>query len=120
MLNITGQNIELTDAIKQRIQDKFNKLTKRFSIVSANTYISVANKQTRCLIEVTSADYGKLSAEDTSEDFYNTANATFDKLTRQLNDAKEKSKGKGRSSIRRNQSEADAPETTDDITVATA
>lgn len=119
MLNITGQNIELTDAIKQRIQDKFNKIKNRFPIVSANAYLSVENKQTRCLIEVNSADYGRVSAEDTSDDFY-TSNAVFDKLTRQLNDAKEKAKAKGGSSIRHNPAESDTSDNNTEVDTTTA
>lgn len=100
MLNITGQNIELTQSIKQRIEERFKKVEKRFPINSANVCVSLTNKKIRCSIDVSSNDYGKVSAEDISEDFYTTANHAFEKLTRQLNDAKEKHKNKGGDTIR--------------------
>lgn len=99
MLNISGQNIDLTPSIKEMIGKKYKKIESRFMANKAEFQFSKTKETFRCHLEVTTHQFGKFSAESKGDDFYKTSTETFNKIERQLNDAKNKSNAKGKERI---------------------
>tara|TARA_B100000749_G_C18447572_1_gene474924 strand:+ start:2469 stop:2828 length:360 start_codon:yes stop_codon:yes gene_type:complete len=99
MLNISGQNIDLTPSIKDMIGKKYKKIESRFMANKGEFQFSKTKDTFRCHLEVTTHQFGKFSAESKGDDFYKASAETFNKIERQLNDAKNKSSAKGKERI---------------------
>lgn len=89
--HIRGENIAITDAIRDYAETKLNKLEKYFSEdvtvhVTAKVY---PNKQAKAEVSIPSKKV-TLRAEETSNDWYNSLNVVVDKLERQIRKQKTK------------------------------
>ncbi len=93
LINISGHHLDVTEAIKDYVNNKLNKLTlHNDSISSINVILSVDKliQKAEANIHVSGKD---LFAEATSEDLYTAIDSLSDKLDRQII----KHKGKHRS-----------------------
>ena len=89
--HIRGENIAITDAIRDYAETKLSKLEKYFSEdvtvhVTAKVY---PNKQAKAEVTIPHKDV-TLRAEETSNDWYNSLNVVVDKLERQIRKHKTK------------------------------
>lgn len=89
--HIRGENIAITDAIRDYAETKLSKLEKYFSEdvtvhVTAKVY---PNKQAKAEVTIPSKTV-TLRAEETSNDWYNSLNVVVDKLERQIRKHKTK------------------------------
>ncbi|MDX1570678.1 MAG: ribosome-associated translation inhibitor RaiA [Xanthomonadales bacterium] len=89
-VNLTGQNIDLTDPIRQYVETKFDRIRRHFdNLIDAHVVLNV-EKQTHH-VEATLAISGrKIFAESTDGDMYAAIDAMIDKLDRQVLKHKEK------------------------------
>ncbi|PWF99416.1 ribosome hibernation-promoting factor, HPF/YfiA family [Levilactobacillus bambusae] len=97
--NIRGENIEVTDAIRDYVEKRISKLEKYFdSSVNANAHVNLKvypNKTSK--VEVTiPMPYLTLRAEETSPDLYASVDLVTDKLERQIRKYKTKVNRKSR------------------------
>ncbi len=83
-MNLTGKNMEVTEALKKVTDKKIGKLDKYFQKdVVANITFSV--EKNRQIIEVTINLPGTiLRAEESSDDMYTSIDKTVDVLERQI------------------------------------
>ena len=89
--HIRGENVAITDAIRDYAETKLSKLEKYFSEdvtvhVTAKVY---PNKQAKAEVTIPHKDI-TLRAEETSNDWYNSLNVVVDKLERQMRKHKTK------------------------------
>lgn len=89
--HIRGENITITDAIRDYAETKLNKLEKYFSEdvtvhITAKVY---PNKQAKAEVTIPHKNI-TLRAEETSNDWYNSLNVVVDKLERQIRKHKTK------------------------------
>lgn len=89
--HIRGENIAITDAIRDYAETKLSKLEKYFAEdvtvhVTAKVY---PNKQAKAEVTIPHKDV-TLRAEETSNDWYNSLNVVVDKLERQMRKHKTK------------------------------
>ena len=69
-IKITGRNIELTDGIKDAVEDKLNKLEKYFT-PDTDVYVTLSVEKERQKVEVTIPMKGNIvRAEQVSNDMY--------------------------------------------------
>lgn len=89
-INITGHHIEITDALKDYVTEKMQKLTRHFDhVTNAHVILTVEKQEQKA--EATVHVSGKdLFAEVISEDMYASIDGLVDKLDRQLIKHKEK------------------------------
>ncbi|PSW09570.1 ribosome-associated translation inhibitor RaiA [Photobacterium sanctipauli] len=84
--NITGKNLDITPAIRERIEFKFKKLEKyQVPFISQQAAISTEpNRQFK--VEISAAiPGGQLVASAEQDDMYGAITEVFQKLERQLN-----------------------------------
>lgn len=103
--HIRGENITITDAIRNYTETKLSKLEKYFSEdvtvhVTAKVY---PNKQAKAEVTIPSKDV-TLRAEETSNDWYNSLNVVVDKLERQIR--KHKTKVQKRNHVEKSHNES--------------
>lgn len=89
--HIRGENIAITDAIRDYAETKLSKLEKYFSEdvtvhITAKVY---PNKQAKAEVTIPHKNI-TLRAEETSNDWYNSLNVVVDKLERQIRKHKTK------------------------------
>ncbi|GEO66662.1 ribosome hibernation-promoting factor, HPF/YfiA family [Levilactobacillus spicheri] len=97
--NIRGENIEVTDAIRDYVQKRISKLEKYFeNNVEAIAHINLKVYQNKTAkVEVTiPLPYLTLRAEETSPDLYASVDLVTDKLERQIRKYKTKVNRKSR------------------------
>jgi putative sigma-54 modulation protein len=95
-LNITGHHVELTDALRTYVNDKFQRIERHFeNVIHVHVILSVEKleQKAEATMQVNGA---KLHAEDTHSDLYAAIDGLIDKLDRQVLRHKEKSKENGR------------------------
>lgn len=97
--NIRGENIEVTDSIREYVTKRISKLEKYFeNSVEATAHINLkvySNKDAK--VEVTiPLPYLTLRTEETSPDMYSSADLVTDKLERQIRKYKTKINRKSR------------------------
>jgi len=89
--HIRGENITITDPIRNYAETKLSKLEKYFSEditvhITAKVY---PNKQAKAEVTIPSKNV-TLRAEETSNDWYSSLNVVVDKLERQIHKHKTK------------------------------
>ena len=104
--HIRGENIAITDAIRDYAETKLSKLEKHFSEdvtvhVTAKVY---PNKQAKAEVTIPSKNV-TLRAEETSNDWYNSLNIVVDKLERQIR--KHKTKVQKRNRVEKTHDDSD-------------
>ncbi len=105
-IQITGRNIELTDAIRGMVNEKFKKLERHFNHI---THIHVTLKVNKVDRSKPKGDIRKLQsakalillpskheivAEESTDDLYSSIDLLVDSLDRQLKDTNQKMKTK--------------------------
>jgi putative sigma-54 modulation protein len=83
-LQITGHHVEVTEALKNYVNDKFAKLERHFDQVIDTHVILQVEKLAQKAEATVQVNGAKLFAEDTQEDLYAAIDALIDKLDRQL------------------------------------
>lgn len=89
-INITGHHIEITDALRDYVTEKMQKLTRHFDhVTNAHVILTVEkqNQKAEATVHVSGKD---LFADHTSEDMYASIDGLIDKLDRQVIKHKEK------------------------------
>ncbi|AIJ08699.1 ribosome hibernation promoting factor [Edwardsiella anguillarum] len=91
-LNITGHHLEITDAIRQFVSEKFAKLEQYFDRIN-QVNVTLSIEKVDHIAEATVfINGGELHASAQQEDMYAAIDALIDKLARQLNKHKDKLK----------------------------
>lgn len=103
--HIRGENIAITDAIRDYAETKLNKLEKYFAEdvtvhITAKVY---PNKQAKAEVTIPHKDV-TLRAEETTSNWYNSLNVVVDKLERQIR--KHKTKVQKRNRIKKTHDES--------------
>lgn len=81
---ITGKNIEVTEALKERVIKKIGKLDKFFNS-ETEAHVTLSVQRTRQIAEVTISFNGiVLRAEEPNDDMYTSIDRTVDLLERQI------------------------------------
>lgn len=85
-INIRGKKLELTDAIKNYVEEKIGRIDKYFknkNDITANVLVKIrGNKQ---VVEVTINTHGLiLRGEETNDDLYAAIDIVSDKIERQI------------------------------------
>lgn len=89
-LNITGQHIDLTEAMQEYVKTKITKLERYFdNVTNVHVILSVEKKNQKAEATVHVAG-GDLFAESTDENMYAAIDSLVDKLDRQIKKHKEK------------------------------
>jgi putative sigma-54 modulation protein len=83
-VTVTGKNFNVTDALRETIESKMEKLDKYFS-KEAEAKITLSVEKERQIVEATIPISGSvLRAEEATIDMYNTVDKVVDKLSAQL------------------------------------
>lgn len=92
-IDLTGHHIQITDALREHITEKFTRLERHLStITSVHVILTVEklNQQAEAKLNVSG---GQIFADANSEDMYAAIDLLVDKLDRQLIKHKEKHAG---------------------------
>ena len=89
-INITGHHIDITDALRDYVTEKMDKLTRHFDHVTNIHVILTVEKQDQKAEATVHVSGGDLFAQHTSEDMYASIDGLLDKLDRQIIKHKEK------------------------------
>jgi len=91
-LNITGQSVEITDALRDFLNTKFAKLEQYFERIN-QVYIVLKVEKVAQIAEATlHVNGGELHASAEGQDMYAAIDGLIDKLARQLTKHKDKLK----------------------------
>ncbi|MGB5396643.1 MAG: ribosome-associated translation inhibitor RaiA [Gammaproteobacteria bacterium] len=91
-INLTGHHIEITDSLRNYVNEKMEKLERHFDKVS-NTHVILSLENVRHKAEATVHMSGNdIYADATETDMYAAIDALVDKLDRQVKKYKEKIK----------------------------
>lgn len=89
-LSISGQGMEITDALREYTKEKVEKITRHFDHVN-NSHVVLHIEKTRHLAEATiTAKGATLHASGEADDMYAAIDSMTDKLDRQVLKHKEK------------------------------
>jgi putative sigma-54 modulation protein len=89
-INLTGHHVELTDSLRQYIDDKFTKLERHFDHIN-NVYVILnVEKLTHKAEAKLHVSGGEIFANAENNDMYAAIDALIDKLDRQVIKHKEK------------------------------
>jgi putative sigma-54 modulation protein len=89
-INITGHHIDITDALRDYVTEKMDKLTRHFDHVTNIHVILTVEKQDQKAEATVHVSGGDLFAQHSSEDMYASIDGLLDKLDRQIIKHKEK------------------------------
>ena len=90
-VSITGHHVEVTEALKAHVEDKFSKLKRHFdNVVDVHVILTVEKleQKAEATLQISGA---KLYADDIQADMYVAIDNMIDKLDRQVVKHKEKS-----------------------------
>lgn len=89
-IDLTGHHLELTDSLREYVNDKMTRLERHFDHVT-NSHVVLSVEKLRHKAEATIQLNGsKIFADSTQEDMYAAIDALVDKLHRQVVKYKEK------------------------------
>ncbi|GAA0200591.1 ribosome hibernation promoting factor [Kangiella japonica] len=89
-INLTGRHLEITEPLKQFVDEKFSKLERHFEQIN-NVYVVLSVEKIRQIAEATVHLNGaEIFANSESEDMYAAIDLLIDKLDRQVIKHKEK------------------------------
>ena len=93
-IQITGRQVEVTEALKDFIEQKFAKLQRHFDhITQIHVVLSLEKTQQKAEAKV-SISGGELFAQSTEDNMYAAIDLLLDKLDRQIIKHKEKAQAK--------------------------
>ena len=89
-INLTGHHVELTDSLRNYVDEKMERLERHFDKVT-NTHVILSVESVRHKAEATVNMSGNnIFAENTEDDMYAAIDGLIDKLDRQVKKHKEK------------------------------
>ncbi len=89
-IDLTGHHVELTDPLRNYVNEKFERLERHFDHVT-DVHVILSVEKLRHTAEATiHLSGGKLFADSTDEDMYAAIDSLTDKLDRQIKKHKEK------------------------------
>lgn len=91
-INLTGHHVDITDALRQYVQTKIERLERHFdSVTNVHVVLSVEKLQQKAeaTMHMSGAD---VFADSVHEDMYAAIDGLVDKLDRQIKKHKEKLK----------------------------
>ncbi len=89
-INITGHHVELTEALQEYVESKFQKLERFFEHIN-NTHVVLRVEKLQQIAEATlHVNQGEIHASADNENMYAAIDTLIDKLARQLSKHKEK------------------------------
>ena len=98
-INITGHHIELTDSLRDYVNEKMTKLERHFDHIT-NVQVTLTVEKLRqkaeANVHISGAD---LHAQAENEDMYRSIDSLLDKLDRQILKHKEKLVGSRRQAV---------------------
>ncbi len=89
-LNVTGQQIDVTDSLRDYVRSKIDKIERHFDLVSDVHCILKVEKLRHTAEATISVNGGTIFADSTEEDMYAAIDGLVDKLDRQVRKYKEK------------------------------
>ncbi len=89
-INMTGHQMEITPALKQFTQDKFDKLERHFDKITAINIVFDIEKVRQIAEATILVTQGELHARSETDDMYASVDDLVSKLDRQLLKHKEK------------------------------
>ena len=89
-LNLTGHHVDLTQAMREHVQDKITKLERHFDHVTNVNVVLTVEKQLMKAEASVNVSKGQLFADATNNDMYAAIDSMVDKLDRQIIKHKEK------------------------------
>lgn len=91
-LNITGQNVEITEAMREFVTGKFAKLEHYFDHINQVYIVLKVEKVTQSTDATLHINGGEIHASAEGQDMYAAIDGVIDKLARQLTRHKDKLK----------------------------
>jgi len=91
-LNITGNNVEITEALRDFVNNKFAKLEQYFDRINQVYIVLKVEKVTRISDAALHVNGGEIHASSEGQDMYAAIDGLIDKLARQLTRHKDKLK----------------------------
>jgi ribosome hibernation promoting factor len=91
-ISVTGHHIDVTNALRNYVESKFERLERHFDhVTDVHVILGIEkiNKKAEATVRISGA---KLFAEDQQEDMYAAIDGLIDKLDRQVRKHKEKIK----------------------------
>lgn len=89
-LSVSGQQIDVTDSLRNYVSSKINKIERHFDLVSDIHCILKVEKLRHTAEATVSVNGGKIFADSTEDDMYAAIDSLVDKLDRQVRKYKEK------------------------------
>lgn len=89
-IEFTGHGVDVTDALKNHVKDKFSRLERHFDKIIAAHFTFHLEKLDHIAEATLLASKTEIHASASSEDMYAAVDALVDKLNRQLIKHKEK------------------------------
>ena len=91
-LTVTGRNIEITDGIRNHLNDKMDKTIADLG-EAADVHVALSVEKHRHFAEVTVKTKGfTLHSKDETEDLYTSMDKALEKMEKQIRKNKEKAK----------------------------
>ena len=91
-LTVTGRNIEVTDGIRNHLNDKMDKTIADLG-EAADVHVALSVEKHRHFAEVTVKTKGfTLHSQDETEDLYTSMDKALEKMEKQIRKNKEKAK----------------------------
>ena len=91
-LTVTGRNIEITDGIRNHLNDKMDKTIADLD-EAADVHLALSVEKHRHFAEVTVKTKGfTLHSQDETEDLYTSMDKALEKMEKQIRKNKEKAK----------------------------
>lgn len=91
-LNITGNNVEITEALRDFVNTKFAKLEQYFDRINQVYIVLKVEKVTHISDATLHVNGGEIHASAEGQDMYAAIDVLIDKLARQLTKHKDKLK----------------------------
>ena len=89
-LSVTGQQIDVTESLRDYVSDKIGKIERHFDLVSDVHCVLKVEKLRHRAEATVSVNGGKIFADSTEDDMYAAIDGLADKLDRQVRKYKEK------------------------------
>ena len=96
-LTVTGQNIDITDALRDYVSEKLGRIEKHFDHVTNSNVVLQVEKNRQHAEATINARGTQLHANSEGEDMYAAIDSLADKLDRQVIKLKEKASDHHRS-----------------------